>query len=268
MKGGLNGSPFSFQVSMTHSLLQPKRALDAVNEQLLNQSDPHDPRAEEYNSPFAAKGTEYDPNKTGAAADPLAYIKLAEAIAPTLEYLASIAPKGSDIQAFAEVAGPDLREFVTQARSQEKSKLLSKHMGRFRGSSKQAEEKPGEESTPYELLKAKDFKVSKADYAAIRHRSIAAEEAETSLREALRHIGQYKWGTKDIEKAIHVLHNYAIPVALLEVLPERGPIFSSKRAEIEMHSDPKVLPPRNDIRTHLDEDVKKEMDEDRDFKQI
>lgn len=162
---------------MKHSLLQPKKALDAVNEQLLNQTDQHDPRSEEWNSPYAAKGTEYDPNKTGAAAtDSLDYIKLAEAIAGSLELLARLAPKDGDIKAFAEIGAPDLREFINDAKSQEKNKLLSKHMGRFRG--------------------------------------------------------------------------------------------SRKRAEIAMHEDPKILPPRNDMRSHLDQDVKKELDEDKEFKQV
>jgi hypothetical protein len=35
---------------------------------------------------------------------------------------------------------------------------------------------------------------------------------------------------------------------------------ASKRAEIKQHNEPRVLPPRHDMRTHLDEEVKKDLE--------
>jgi len=44
---------------------------------------------------------------------------------------------------------------------------------------------------------------------------------------------------------------------------ERNKPNSAKKADIEMHKAPKFLPPRNDIRTHMDEDLKNEIEADK-----
>jgi hypothetical protein len=46
----------------------------------------------------------------------------------------------------------------------------------------------------------------------------------------------------------------------------KGTEMDTKTAEVEMHTAPKILPPRYDQRSILDEDIKKEMDDDPDMK--
>ncbi len=36
----------------------------------------------------------------------------------------------------------------------------------------------------------------------------------------------------------------------------------SRKAEVKMHEAPRMLPPRNELRSHLDEEVKKELEAD------
>lgn len=45
---------------------------------------------------------------------------------------------------------------------------------------------------------------------------------------------------------------------------QKGTEFNNPRmqASVEIHETPKMLPPREDLRSHLDEDLKKEMKED------
>jgi hypothetical protein len=107
---------------MSHYLLHPKQAADGTNEELLNSPSVSDRAdAKDYNSPFCAKTTEYDPIKTGRAISALKtaagssdvdYLQLAKAIAGTIELLARISPKGGDIQAWAEANYVDLAQFV------------------------------------------------------------------------------------------------------------------------------------------------------------
>ena len=107
---------------MSHYLLHPKQAADGTNEELLNSPSVSDRAdAKDYNSPFCAKTTEYDPIKTGRAISALKtaagssdvdYLQLAKAIAGTIELLARISPKGGDIQAWAEANCADLAQFV------------------------------------------------------------------------------------------------------------------------------------------------------------
>ncbi len=188
---------------MAHYLLR-KKALDAVNEALLQPSDSPDDR-KYYNSPFAAKGTEFSPTKMGqrkraareylhlsrrmaallsrtdsrdlqafvarevkTAAEGVDYQKLAAAIAGTIDLLNRVAPKGSNLQIWAETNAPDLWQFIK-------------------------------------------------------------EDQRKARRQAAR-------------------------------LPGSG-----KRAEIQMHNDPKLMAPRQDMRSRVDEDVKKERENDPDL---
>ena len=97
-------------------------------------------------------------------------MKLADALVGTMELLNRIAPKGSNIQAWAEANAADLRQFVKEDRRKSVQPVSKRQATTFRG--------------------------------------------------------------------------------------------SRKRAEIEMHNDPKFRAPRPDMRTHMDQDVKKEIEAD------
>lgn len=44
-----------------------------------------------------------------------------------------------------------------------------------------------------------------------------------------------------------------------EQIARRSSFRGSRKAEVKMHTEPKFLPPRNELRSHLDDEVKKEL---------
>lgn len=78
----------------------------------------------------------------------------------------------------------------------------------------------------YESLKARDFKVSKTEAAAIRQRTIAASKAKDALNDLLRANGLNAPSSRGIELAIREVEKMIIPVALLKVVADEEPFFT------------------------------------------
>lgn len=196
-----------------------KRGMDAVNQELLQETD-YPAADKDYNNPWGSKGTEFDPTKMGSLpASALArmitaagtgpgnkvdYLKLAEAIAASLDLLSRVAPKGGHIQAFAEDGTVDLRNWVAEDR---------------RGAASASAGRP------------------------------------TTASRGLRRVSSYTCSDCGHRQNSNVSCEKCGNACSFQ-----------KAAEIKMHEAPKFLPPRNDMRSHLDDDVKKEMEADLDDK--
>jgi nucleoside-diphosphate-sugar epimerase len=198
-----------------------KIALDALNEEL-NQPT-RDPRADaaDFNSPYAAKGTEFAPNKMGSAA--VEYLHTAEEAVAILTRLTMEAPEDGDIFALADASAQDLRHFIDRVAEPRV------HLA-------------GEEKVDYiELAKAlvNALRLLSRISPAGGNIAVFASNGSDDLEDfILKDERERRRGGKT----------------------SRG--SSRKKAEIQMHAEPPKGAPRTDLRSHLDEDVKKEIETD------
>lgn len=227
---------------MTHPLLRPKRAMDAVNQELLRPTE--DPRKEEaqYLNPWFGKGTEYNPDKQ-AKAKRKEYemrvcrfrgsirrkqeIRMRTAEGPAYHYIGRcVGLNGDSIGAMVDEAQPVSFREISKNCSGVPEWL--KQMGYGRGTG---------------LAITKDWHVG---FGKSRYQGVPCYYIDHSSIE-------YVWTLKGERGAPAEDQDEDEPD------PTR---LASKRAIIKMHEDTKVLPPRNDMRSYLDDDIKKEMEED------
>lgn len=81
------------------------------------------------------------------------------------------------------------------------------------------------EPLSYEGLKTTNFHVSKTDFAAIKHRTIAATKADEALTELIRANGITSPSSKALEAAQAAVKEFIIPVALLTIVKDDDPII-------------------------------------------
>lgn len=230
--------------------MTPKIALDAVNEELMRETDyPADDK--DYNNPFYAKGTEYDPTKMGAK---IASVELMDyyqglchvfAVALHLEHGYSMefawdAADGADISRF----GVLIHAFCVRPNGSyvDASGTITKN---------EAVYGHGDVGDPYiqPMTLAQVSKLSNGKALA----RYSPKDIATLRAFIRRHPEIYVTGETKID-----------PEEYTE--PEQPDDPGAKTAEIDLHVAPKFLPPRHDQRSILDEDVKKEMDDDPDLK--
>jgi len=209
---------------MPHHLLRRKRGMDAVNEELLQETDY--PGADKtYNSPFAAKGTEYDPTHMGSAR------KEPPRVSRALEFGRALQTVEKDLER-AERFSPDntTKQMIWTLLDQ----VRRYQMGGFRTAAVRG--------VKVDYIKLADAVIQALDLLSRvapkgSELASAAEDYADGLGEAVK----------------------GAQAGARRTARFRG---SRKRAEIEMHEDPKFLPPRNDMRSHLDKDVKDEIEDD------
>jgi hypothetical protein len=196
---------------MRHSLLNPKLALDAVNEQLNDPASSDDPRADkDYNFPFGSKGTEADDMHYGSHED---------------------------------AAAPQEEGSAWEAKLRQACKLLFEVKN----------ECPDTDISSCADMSAQDLLYFLDDQY---HNKAKVGSAPSLVQLALASVSHIKQAMRrNPDPTIAGLLDAHCRRVVRTATAERR-----KQAEVEMHKSPDMLPPRQDMRTHLDPEVKAETD--------
>jgi ribosomal protein L32 len=238
-----------------HPLLR-KRGMDAANQELLQETD-YPAADKDWNSPWAAKGTEFDPTKMGGVKSDepsrrtMEFRKLLDQTLHTLERASGFSPDNLARQMIwnliDQVSRYQMRQARTAAAGTNKVDYLK--LAEAIAASLDLLARVAPKGSHIQSFAA-DGTVDLRDWISQDRRSV---RMTASAHRGFRRIAT-TYTCSDCG------HNQASNV----VCEKCGNACSFKKeAEIKLHETPKILPPRNDMRSHLDEDVKKEMEEDR-----